>query len=65
VQSLSALQLTVAAWQRISCEGSQMQLGSSGVGSGCGALPEQAHCSPDDAHWKPGPQSVAVEHGST
>jgi len=70
VQSPSAAQLTVGAWQRSSFDVSQVQL--SGTGGGVPpslslppALPLQAHCSPADSHEKPAPQSLAVVHGST
>ena len=73
VQSLSAAQFTIAAWQRNSFEGSQMQLGSEG-GGGLPpsaesalppALPLHAHCSPAGSQVKPDPQSLAVVHGKT
>ena len=59
LHSLSLVQFTVGAWQRNSFEGSQVQLVSGGRGTGVPpslaslpppALPEQAHCSPEDAH---------------
>jgi hypothetical protein len=74
VQSLSATQFTVEAWQRNSFDGSQIQFGSSGGGAGLPpsaesalppALPLQEHSSPADSHVKPEPQSLAVVHGKT
>ena len=59
VQSLSLSQLTLAAWHRRSFDGSQIQLGCYGAGTGVPpslasalppALPLHAHSSPAVSH---------------